>query len=78
MVARAALSIAGVKVEAGLPFATQYPTQSATAPATMGEYRQSFGKDFYTKLVASGLFARDLPENMPWIPILQVGFGYGL
>lgn len=48
------------------------PLYTATA-----EYRQSFGDNFYTKLVAGALFANDLPENMSWVPILQVGFGYG-
>ncbi|MEA3266823.1 MAG: hypothetical protein U9P42_07760 [Candidatus Fermentibacteria bacterium] len=39
------------------------------------EYRQTFEDNFYTKLVAGGLFASDLPEDMPWVPILQLGFG---
>ena len=52
--------------------------ENATAFFTAtAEYRQSFGDNFYTKLVAGGLFAIHPPENMPWIPILQVGFGYG-
>ena len=41
------------------------------------EYRQSFGDNFYTKLVAGGLFVSDPPDYMPWLPILQLGFGYG-
>jgi len=49
----------------------------ATTFATVaGEHRLSLGDHFYTRAIAGVLFAGDLPENMPCVPLLQIGLGY--
>lgn len=51
--------------------------EDATPLATItGEHRIRMGEHFYTRTIAGAVFAKDLPEDMFFFPILQIGLGY--
>ncbi len=45
--------------------------------AISAEYRQDLGENLYSRIVASGAFFEEMPYDIPVIPVIQVGFGWG-
>ena len=46
--------------------------------AISAEYRQPLGEHVYSRIVGSAVFFEDLPYDLPLIPVIQIGFVYGL
>jgi hypothetical protein len=45
--------------------------------AISAEYRQPLGEHLYSRIVASGVFFKEMPFDIPVVPVIQAGFGWG-